>query len=840
MIHALCLAASLALAQAPAPAARPQDAPSLEHIVDDRLQAAAEEPLDELWRSAAGLAGLGDQVDGPSLDALLDRRLEHPEGLSGRARLLLVAARLAGDDPDMGVLATRLGELLGEDDEELARGAAETLAEPAFRQIEGDARDAVVEALRHGIDDTRRSAGCRLACASALHAIGRGAEQREARRAMMAYLDSADVELRSQGALALAGTGEIETCRAELERLAALPGERGELAAAYLKTEDVRRFYDTRLRTAQSYYEDQLKGRKLEDFGDLERVEHVIEMIKHEALEGESHTREQLVDSAIDGMLRSLDAHSSYMPPDAYKTFDQDLLQAEYGGIGAYVNEDPDDGLFTITRPIYSGPAYRAGLQSDDKIVRIDDWPTVLPTGGSHPTDDIIKRLKGKPGTSVKLYIWRQGMSSELIDRPTEDMAVTVTREQIRIPPVHSELLPGKIGLFELTQFTRVASQVLREEIEHMQEQGMRAVVLDLRRDSGGLLEEAKDVSELFLPKGELVVTTESRRAAPEQLHTRRDPIVPKDMPVVVLIDRFSASASEIVSGALQDYGRAKLVGQRSFGKGSVQQLLPVLGEADDEYRDENRNGRYDPWETLTADHNGNGEFDFAPRVRLTIARWIRPSGKSIHRELDKDGNITSIGGVEPDYPVEPRTFERWELVEFRRINKDRTLRHWVDEHYPDNHETFLQLAAGDHKDCTLYPGFEELYQGLDTSLTRDDVRFLLRSEVRRKVQDERGAAFPNGDYEEDPQLQKAVQVALDGLGQSYTDIPDYATTFEDLDAMEHVDRPLTAGLSDARRSDLRHALTLISEARQGQQDLSAETLEELQKLIEATLENRN
>jgi carboxyl-terminal processing protease len=132
-------------------------------------------------------------------------------------------------------------------------------------------------------------------------------------------------------------------------------------------------------------------------------------MVEHSSLEGEKHTRPQLIDAAIDGMRRSLDEHASYLTPKIFKTFEQDLLQAEYGGIGAYVGEDPEDHIFTITRPIYSGPAYRAGLHSDDKIVRIDDWPTIT-TAGSKPETEIIKRLKGKPGTKVKLYVWRRGL----------------------------------------------------------------------------------------------------------------------------------------------------------------------------------------------------------------------------------------------------------------------------------------------------------------------------------------------------------------------------------------------------------------------------------------------
>ena len=838
MIHDLLLAAvPLITPMAPLAPAQAPAAPDLEAMLNERLDSAQSQSVAELLRTAEGLIGLADELEDGSLEALLDRLLQSDRKRSPAARLMLVSTRLQGEDADLGLLSGHLVELIGDSREDVAEAAASLLGDPMFRQLEAEDREAAYEALDEGMKDTRRPAPFRLTCASSLHAIGRGAQLRDARRTMVEYLDSSDVELRGLGALALAATGDVNSGRGELERLATLPGDRGRLAEAYLKTEDLRRFYSRKHQNLENWYNEKISGETpIKDDEDLNRFENVIRMIKRQALEGEQHSRSDLIESAIDGMLRSLDQHSNYMPPESFKTFDQDLLQAEYGGIGAYVNEDPDDGLFTITRPIYSGPAYKAGLQSDDKIVRIDDWPTVLPTGGSHPTDDIIKRLKGKPGTSVKLYIWRHGMDAESIDRPTEDMAVEVTRARITIPPVNAEMLPGGVGLFELNSFTRVASRELAREMRAFLDRGMKAVILDLRRNSGGLLDESQAVADLFLPQGKLVVSTESRVSAPEELFTERPPLVGEDVPVVVLIDRFSASASEIVSGALQDHNRAQLVGQRSFGKGSVQQLLPVYGERDDRFRDENKNGRFDPWESLTVDHNNNGEFDFAPRVRLTIARWLRPSGKSIHRELDEEGNIESYGGVNPDHAIGPRTFERWKLLEFRRVNQGRDLRRWVDDHFDTNRETFLQIAAGDRGDWGMYPDFDELYNTLDTSLSRDDVRFLLRREVRRRVQDERGAAFPTGDYEEDPQLQKAIQIALEEMNTSYMQVPEYASTFEDLDAEERAEAPLTVNLDDARRSELRRALSLIMTARETSGALNDEGLAELEKVLEATL----
>lgn len=836
MLSSLALAFSVLLSAHPAPA---QDAADLERLLRERVEAAASLSVTEIFDQAGALVEAGKGLHAAALDKLIDDRLQKADTLSEQARILLIGARLRGGEFDRAALSARISDLLDSRDEDIARAAATLVQDRGFHELKDKALESLISKLTSAAQDASRGPHFRLECAIALHVQGRGEGQRVARKEMMDFLASSDAKLRSLAALSLARVGDVETGRAELERISATPGADGRLAEAYLKQEDIRRLYDRKQKNLLKSQDEELK-KQLEETGtdkiktgaDLKSLERVIKTIEKYSLEGDKVKREDLVNSALDGMLRSLDEHSSYLTPKSFEKFDQDLLQAEYGGIGAYVSEDPDDHVFTITRPIYSGPAYKAGLHSDDKIVRIDEWPTLGPDG-SKPTDEIIKRLKGKPGTSVKLYIWRRGMDPALVDRPTEDMAVVVTREQIQIPPVQGQLLPGDIALVELSTFSRVASEALAEKISEFKKKGMRGVILDLRNNSGGLLTEARNVANLFLPKGKLVVTTESRTEEPERLKTQVDPLVPEDMPVAVLINRFSASASEIVSGALQDYQRATLVGQRSFGKGSVQQLLPVPGEPDDLYEDENKNQRHDSWEKLTKDWNGNGEFDFGPRVRLTIARYLLPSGRSIHRELDDKGDVISEGGVEPDDAVPPRRFEAWKIEEMQRLQKDpRPIRQWVEKNYPANKEIFQGLADGDEDDTSRYPGFDAFYNSLGTVLTPQDVRFLVRREVRRRVQDDRGAAFPDGDYEEDPQLQEAIRVVLEKLKSSYADIPAYARTFEPLEKDKKdktAGRLLAGNMTDTARSNLRH---LLDEARNSGGKLSAESLAELEKML--------
>lgn len=771
----------------------------------------------------------------------LDAKLADSAKLSEKAVLFLCCARMNSAELDRATMATRLVTLLDSHDGEVARGAAQLLQNKTFRELKDKEQDAVVEALTKAAADGDRAPELRLEAAVALHVQGGVDGQRAARKEMMDFLQSSDLRLRTQAALTLARVGDVETPRKELERLALLPGEQGELADAYLKQDQIRRLYDGRVRKLLAEKEGDIAnpalGPGLKGKDDLLRIERMIALIGRSSLEGDQHKREDLIDAALDGMLRSLDEHSSYLTSKSYARMEQELLSAEYGGIGAYVGEDPDDHLFTITRPIYSGPAYKAGLHSDDKIVRIDDWPTFGPEG-SRPTEEIIKKLKGKPGTTVKIYVWRRGMDPALIDRPSEEMAVSIEREMIEIPPVQGQLLPGGIALVELSTFSNVASKLLQQKLAEFRSQGMKAVVLDLRSNSGGLLNEAVAVSNLFLPKDTLIVTTESRRDDPEKNYTDRNPFVPMEMPVCVLVNRFSASASEIVSGALQDHQRATIVGQRSFGKGSVQNLLPIPGEADDAFKDENGNRHHDSWEPLVVDHNGNGEFDFGPRARMTIARYLLPSGRSIHRELDADGKILAEGGVEPDDKVDPRRWETWKLEEMNKLqrDKDRRIRAWLDREYPKNKKLFSELADCDMDDPQRYPGFDELYNSLGTVLSAQDVRFLVRLQVRRRVQDDRGAAFPEGDYQEDPQLQESIRVLLGKLATPVEAIPQYAATFDakvNDGQKTQANTILASNLSDSARSDLRSALSLIKDGK----PLTPQQIAELQKALSPVLD---
>ncbi|MDP6956465.1 MAG: S41 family peptidase [Planctomycetota bacterium] len=803
--------------------ARPGD---LEVLLNERLEAASALAPAELWPAIEALGAVVPLEKGQQFDALVDSALDR-EGLAPAARLFLVGLRLAGDDVDLAPLAEHLVELAQLTSGQSAVVAADLLGGEAFRPLDQDSRRSAATALLAVAEDGNREPATRVACARALHQHGTGAQFSAARRILLGFLESSSGDLRAQGAIALAEVGDMDSARGELEGMASGPGAAGRLAAALLKQEDIRRLYVTKLRDKEAWYHQRLESENLTGTGtEARRLETVMQLIERTHLEGDTVDREELLSAALGGMLHHMDRHSSYMSPTVYKKFEQDI-EAEYGGIGAYVGEDPDNGMFTIRRPIYSGPAYLAGLRSDDKIVRIGDWPTL-----GEPLDDIIKRLKGKPGTSVRVYVWRTGMAASLIERPSEEMAVEIERAQITTPPVYSSLLPGGVGLVELTTFSRVASQELVTTISDLAERGMTSMILDLRNNSGGLLTEARAVGDLFLPQDLRVVSTESRVEETRHLKTRGPALLPPSFPLVVLTNRYSASASEIVSGALQDHGRATLIGQRTYGKGSVQTLITMPGEKDDRFEDQNQNRRFDDWEPLVRDWDEDGEFDFAPRVKLTIARYLLPSGRSIHRELDEDGTILSDGGVEPDLEVNPRRWKQWKAEEVLRLDGENHVRDWVDEHVDANRDLFEKLAEGDGDDANLYPGFDSFYAGLNTVLPREDVRFLLRREVRRRVQDLRGAAFPQGsDFQEDYQLQAAIDTLLSSAGDSWRDIPEYASTF-DIDLFMGEEEVAAVQLPETQSGQVNEGLALIDEATRTGGTLSETTLERLREIL--------
>ncbi len=268
---------------------------------------------------------------------------------------------------------------------------------------------------------------------------------------------------------------------------------------------------------------------------------------------------DDVVEAALDSMLASLDPHSSYLNPEEFRE-SQVVTSGQFGGLGIEINME--DGLIKIISPIADTPAHRAGLKAGDLITHVDGDPI---KGMS--LMESVRRLRGRPRTDVRLTIRRQGHG---------DFQVTITRAIIQVQPVKWHL-ESDVGVIRLTHFIQSSEEALEEAVSQIRGQGngrMKGIVLDLRNNPGGLLNQSVAVADAFLDHGKIVSVRD--RIGEVRGYTAHSGDLASGLPIVVLINRGSASASEIVAGALQDHGRATVMGVRSFGKGSVQTIAPL------------------------------------------------------------------------------------------------------------------------------------------------------------------------------------------------------------------------------------------------------------------------
>ncbi len=303
-------------------------------------------------------------------------------------------------------------------------------------------------------------------------------------------------------------------------------------------------------------------------YPNLELFANVLEKVRTEYVDGKNLTYHDLVYDALKGMIDSLDPHSEFMDPEEYQELQSDT-EGAFGGLGLVVSMK--DNYVTVVTPMDGTPGFRAGILAGDRIVKINGR-----SAEKKSLQQVVEQLRGDPGTKVTVTIQRpsSGLTKE----------VTLTRAVISLDMVQDingkkefPLGPDKIGYIRITQFGDNTSDELESALKKLKAQGMKALILDLRGNPGGLLDEAVDVCSKFLPRGQLVVTTEGRD--PTQNTVRRadghgDEL--KGMPMVVLVNLGSASASEIVTGCLQDLHRAVILGEKTFGKGSVQSIFPL------------------------------------------------------------------------------------------------------------------------------------------------------------------------------------------------------------------------------------------------------------------------
>lgn len=331
----------------------------------------------------------------------------------------------------------------------------------------------------------------------------------------------------------------------------------------------------------------------------------VLEFVKENYVE--QTDTDQLVSGAIKGVVEELDDFSSYLEPKDYKELKNDT-KGEFGGLGIRLQKV--DGFITVMTPMPGTPAFKAGIMPQDRILFVDDKDV-----NDMKLDEAVALMRGKVGSKVKLTLSRKDETGEYKKIPD----ITLKRATIVPEVVYHRMLAGNVGYVYLVDFSGHSTDEIKKALADLSKQGMKALVLDLRFNPGGLLTGAVDIAKLFLPDGEMIVYTKGRKQEYyQEFKTSGDPLYP-DIPMAVLINQGSASASEIVSGALQDNRRAFVVGQRSFGKASVQQVMPLSGGAG---------------------------------LRLTIAKYYTPSGKLIQRNY-RDKTKADEGGIFPDVEVE-------------------------------------------------------------------------------------------------------------------------------------------------------------------------------------------
>ncbi|MCF8110380.1 MAG: S41 family peptidase [Desulfobacteraceae bacterium] len=342
-------------------------------------------------------------------------------------------------------------------------------------------------------------------------------------------------------------------------------------------------------------------------------------------------TRE-LIEKAISGMVESLDPHSTFMPPEAFDQL-QDETRGEFGGIGIVITKR--NGRLTVVSPIEGTPASKAGIQANDVIIEVDGKPT-----GDMNLWEAVEKMRGKPGTQVNIKVMRKGLS--------EPMKFSLKRDIIPMESVKYAMLKPGYGYVWITNFRENTEDELRKALADLEEKGdpLKGLILDMRDNPGGLLTQAVSVSDLFLRQGK-VVSIRGRNAKEESVYEASDNGDEPDYPMVALINGGSASAAEIVAGALQDNGRSLLLGTDSFGKGSVQTVKPLRG--------------------------GYG-------LKYTIARYYTPSGRSIQAE-----------GIHPDLVVSRRFIDEQAAPDLESLKEKDLKNHLPGESEQRQEQDFRQ-----------------------------------------------------------------------------------------------------------------------------------------------------
>jgi len=459
---------------------------------------------------------------------------------------------------------------------------------------------------------------------------------------------------------------------------------------------------------------------------------------------GEVDTTE-LVESAIDGMLAELDPHSNYLDPESFAEM-RDEQRGKFSGLGIQITKRGQDKPLTIIAPIDDTPASRAGLLSGDVISRIEGELTIEMT-----VQEAVRLLKGNRGTEVTITITRPGLP--------DPFDVTIERDDIPIESIRVAFIlqPG-VGVIRLSNFTSTTADELDRSIKSLTEQGMNNLILDLRGNPGGLLDQAVQVSERFLPAGKLVVYTRGRIAGSNQDYVAKRGVERVDLPLIVLVDRSSASGSEIVSGAIQDHDRGLVVGETTFGKGLVQRVIPLgdegaLAVTTAKY--------YTPSGRLIQRDYSDIEEYYLRRPDDDAAADAAPPSEPIEEDAEifytaSGRTVYGGGGIRPDYIIKP---EEGPQILFAMIRENIIFEFSVlyTRAHPDL-QRGLQLGDSLLTEFRAYLGEKEFaFEAATFEEHQDAIRLRLRSQIARikwdQVEESRVLA------EADPQMNRALEL---------------------------------------------------------------------------------
>ena len=703
-------------------------------------------PLAEVWQGAVRLERLGDDSIG-GVQQLLTHENRSVRLMASKALLSLGEAEGVRD------VLIAIGE----------NGDAPSVERSAAISLMSDFRDKPTERTLRAIakSEAKGDPLLRVAVGKCLYQVTR--DRKLARELLQPLLRVDDADARTGAAIALAQLGLFDGDVKNLLRSIELePSAQGSLAKVLLERDRLLRSLERKSDAEPAPESEliaeaeknilQLETLLLRKDQEIERLtarknrgsttnhpllDEIIKRIRHFYVEPDLVDDEKLLIEAAKGMVGSLDPFSSFMDVTDTKEFYEGIT-GEYAGIGAQVQMDPNTETLKIIRPIYKGPAYRSGMISEDLVIEVDG----LSTKGK-PLDEIVKGLKGKPGTSVLLKVFRRGW------REARDFEIT--RETIQLDSVLYQMLPGKLGYIGLAQFGDTAVKEVIAALDDLESQGMRGLIFDLRSNPGGYLQSAVSLVDEFVDDRSMpIVSQKSGSGVFEDSEKFATKGMRDGYPMMVLVNGSSASASEIVSGALQDFKRAKLIGVKTYGKGSVQRLLPMADSV-------------------------NRLLGGESTLRLTVQHYYLPSGRSIHTQRDPQGKILVEGGIDPDIIKEPTEIPLWRIEALGRLSDNKAFEKWIDENYQENKDLVTRIVeSGDDNGKIIYPGFDNWFeQQSDTGVTEDDARFGLRSKLRRMIEDERGSQFAC-DYVEDVQLQGAILELLGSLGTEVSTIPQY------------------------------------------------------------------